>query len=275
MIKNLKQWEICRHKFWELPEWNLPFYARATGETESQNGMEEWEGRNFVQINWCTAGRGEACLEGHSPFTVQKGDAFYVLPGIAIRYTALNSPWKTRWLAFDGPMAAAMMKSYGYPVLCKNVGAIPEELFRDCERGLKENSVQAMRHLVSVMTEILGLMGGSLNDSEPDNRLVRRFIECVREHYTDHDININMIASMLGVHRSTLSRIVSQKMNVRPIRYLSQIRMQRSVSLLRNTDIPIREVAKQSGIKDTSHFSRVIHQETGLTPLELRKKVIL
>ncbi len=270
---DLKNRIISRPNPYTLPDWKLPFFPRSCGETVSMLDTETHDGgeKTFVQINWCTAGCGRVAVGGCDEFVVRPGDVFYSLPGNSRKNTGTEAPWKLRWLTFDGPCAEDFMRSYDYPVLRKNAGRCPEELFQEFERGLKENTLTGMRRLVGIITEILWLFGGTHDDSTSEARLIRRFIETVRDHYMQSQINVNLIAEMLGVHRSTLSRIFREQMNQTPGRYLLQVRIQRALSLLRNTDLPVHMVSARVGLPDPAHFARLIRSATGMSPGAFRR----
>ena len=212
MLRDLKNRIISRPNPYTLPEWKLPFFPRSCGETTSILDTEIHGGgeKTFVQINWCTSGCGQVSIDGGDEFTVRTGDVFYSLPGNSRKNAGTEAPWKLRWLTFDGPCAADFIRSYDYPIHLKNAGRCPEELFQEFERGLKENSLISLRRLVGIITEILSLIGGIHDDSTPEARLIRCFIETVRDHYMQSQVNVNIIAEMLGVHRSTLSRILTE-----------------------------------------------------------------
>lgn len=265
---------VSRPNPYRLPEWPLPLFPRSCGESLSMRDREMHDGsETFVQINWCTEGEGMVSIAHGAEQPVAPGDVFYSLPGSPRSNTGRTAPWKLRWLTFDGPFAADFMQAYAYPVFIPNAGACPEELFLEFERGLRENTLSAMRRLISIIAEILFLAGDPLNGAAPENRLIRRFVETVRDHYMERDLDVNRLAEMLGVHRSTLSRIVGEKMRLSPGRYLSQVRIQRALSLLRNTMLPVHEAASRVGIPDPAHFARLIRAATGMTPGRFRRSI--
>ena len=85
------------------------------------------------------------------------------------------------------------------------------------------------------------------------------------------DLNVNAIAEHLGVSRSTLRRVFQEKMHIAPSQYLSSLRIQRALSLLQETILPVSEIAKECGFTDESYFSRVIRRSVGETPKDFRE----
>lgn len=266
---------VCRPEPCVLPPWPLPFFPRSAGTTESGFESEEHPGAPFVQLNWCVSGSGSICCGGEESL-VEPGDFFYSLPGEKRRNESFSEMWKVRWIVFDGKGAETFLRSYCYPRHIRGAGSCPEGLFDEFEAGLKENTLSSMRRLISVVSEILALAGSSgggeeETDLSPDARLLRRFLSFVREHHARGELDVNSIADTLGVHRSTLSRAVSAKLSMSPGKYLTQLRVQHALSLLRGTEWPIRVVAEKSGFTDSGSFSRLIRRAAGMTPGEFRR----
>ncbi len=269
---------VCRPEPCVLPPWPLPFFPRSAGTTESGFESEEHPGAPFVQLNWCVSGRGSVRC-GEEKFLAGEGDFFYSLPGELRRNESCSEFWKVRWIVFDGPGAEEFLRAYAFPRLIRGAGSCPDRLFDEFELGLRENTLPSMRRLIAVLSEILALAGGwgrreegrTAQDLSADARLVRRFLNFVREHHARGDLDVNAIAETLGVHRSTLSRAVAEKLSIPPGKYLTQLRVQHALSLLRGTDLSVREAAWESGFSDIRSFSRLIRRATGMSPGEFRR----
>ena len=59
-------------------------------------------------------------------------------------------------------------------------------------------------------------------------------------------------------------------MNLSPGAYLEQIRIQKALSLLRESSLSIKEIAGCAGFSHVSYFCEVIRKKTGMTPGEYR-----
>lgn len=257
-----------------LPALALPFHVRSVGYNEAYCGWEEFasgECKNFVQLFWTVGGIGEAVTpEGR--FQVGPGEVFFRLPLEDHEHRSIDPAhqWRYYWFTFDGPGAVDFLFSYGYPVRGFYAGECPIRLFLEIETLLKERSHYAQRHAVSVAAEILALAGGTLEDvGERD--LVKRFIELVHEKFRDSDVTVASLAAALSIHRTTLDRNFRKAMSLNPGEYLSQVRLQHALSLLRETELPIKEVAYESGIAGSGYFCRMVRRETGMSPGEYRR----
>jgi AraC-like DNA-binding protein len=263
---------VTRPDFMRLPSLALPIYVRSTGYSEIEPG---WSGPGgddspFVQLFWGVEGHGELMFDGVKlPFG--PGDVTFLRRGESHRYFAGGNVWKLRWFTFDGPGAMTFLESYAYPQLLKDAGQCPHGLFDEIATGLREMTPFRQRKLVAVAAEILAHAGGgSSSDSSPQGRMVHRFVELAQENHSNSSVNVNSLADIIGVHRTTLSRVFKERMMLSPGEYLARLRMQHALSLLEDSDMSIAEIAGAVGIDDPTYFCRCVKRATGLSPREFR-----
>lgn len=85
------------------------------------------------------------------------------------------------------------------------------------------------------------------------------------------DININNVAAYAGISERYLRNLFSQYLNLSPLDYLNQIRINKAVELLRNTEMSVKEVCFQCGFQSPQYFSRIFKQQMGVSPREITK----
>ena len=102
------------------------------------------------------------------------------------------------------------------------------------------------------------------------NEALKRAIAYIRLNYHS-EININNVAEHTGVSERYLRSLFSQYLNLSPLDYLNQIRINKAVELLRNTEMSIKEVCFQCGFQSPQYFSRIFKQQMGVTPREMTK----
>ena len=265
-LRNFKRPDVCK-----LPALALPIYIRSSGIYKVEQGWRDNGGANqaFVQIFWGLAGQGELTIGGET-FTLSAGDVAFKRPRQRHGYHAKGGVWEWCWVTFDGPGAAAFLKSYNYPKMIRGAGACPRHLFAEVETGVRDMTPFRQRQLISVVAEILALAGGANEEASQQGRLVHRFIELVRECYAEASLNINTIAATLGVHRSTLARVFKKRTAVSPVEYLVRLRMETALGLLRESDLPVAEIGDRVGIPDPAYFCRCVRKMTGMGPREYR-----
>ncbi len=262
---------VTRPDYLKLPEWKLPVYPRSAGFSLFGPGeFEEAPPRPFVQLNWCVSGSG-TITQDEITWNLTPGSVLFTPPGIRCVNRQLESRWLIRWITFDGPAAAAFWEGYGYARLMLGVGKCPEEMFRRFEDGLRENTVEAMRHNIAVLCEILAAAGGTHADGSREGKLIEEFLALGQRKFCDPETDLNTLCEQMHIHRATLTRIFTPRMQTSPGKYLRGLRIQHALQLLRSSRMPICEIARQAGIRDSGYFSRVIREATGMTPGEYRR----
>ncbi|PTU32868.1 AraC family transcriptional regulator [Stenotrophobium rhamnosiphilum] len=81
---------------------------------------------------------------------------------------------------------------------------------------------------------------------------------------------IRRLAQVSAVSAAHFARSFKEAFGVPPHRYLLTRRIERATALLRDTDLPITEVAFQTGWKSLGTFGRIFHDITGQSPGALR-----
>jgi transcriptional regulator GlxA family with amidase domain len=83
---------------------------------------------------------------------------------------------------------------------------------------------------------------------------------------------IHRLAQVSAVSTSHFARSFKDAFGVPPHRYLLARRIERAVALLRDTDLPITEIAFQTGWKSLGTFGRIFRDITGENPGNLRAR---
>lgn len=83
---------------------------------------------------------------------------------------------------------------------------------------------------------------------------------------------ISRLAAVSGVSEAHFARSFKLAFGVPPHRYLLTRRIERAKALLRDTGLPIIEVAFQTGWNSLGTFGRIFRDITGESPTELRER---
>ena len=82
---------------------------------------------------------------------------------------------------------------------------------------------------------------------------------------------ISRLAGVSGISEAHFARSFRDAFGVPPHRYLLTRRIERATALLRDTDLPIIEVAFRTGWNSLGTFGRIFRDVTGQSPSELRE----
>jgi AraC family transcriptional regulator, exoenzyme S synthesis regulatory protein ExsA len=86
-----------------------------------------------------------------------------------------------------------------------------------------------------------------------------------------YNLNIEAYARMTNRSVSSFKRDFQSIYKTTPGRWLIEKKLERARRLLLETDMPVSELAFESGFENTAHFNRIFKQKSGMTPLHYRK----
>jgi AraC family transcriptional regulator len=104
----------------------------------------------------------------------------------------------------------------------------------------------------------------------PSHKLVR-----VRAFIDDHlhtAISVHQLATVIHMSPFHFARMFKKATGSTPHAYLTLRRMQRSQQLLRDTRLPLVDIAAQVGFQTQGHFTVVFHRQVGVTPWAFRRE---
>ena len=86
-----------------------------------------------------------------------------------------------------------------------------------------------------------------------------------------YNLNIEAYARMTNRSVSSFKRDFQTIYQTTPGRWLMEKKLERARRLLLETDMPVSDLAFESGFENTAHFNRIFKQKSGMTPLHYRK----
>lgn len=109
-----------------------------------------------------------------------------------------------------------------------------------------------------------------------DHRLEKQthlIYEICAEMHKNYRKNLSVDSYAAMAHFSTdwFTHLFKKTVGVSPQRYLQNIRLQKSRTLLQETDLSVKEIAEMVGFCDDNYFSRFFKKETGKTPRVFRE----
>jgi CheY-like chemotaxis protein len=101
-------------------------------------------------------------------------------------------------------------------------------------------------------------------------RFVPRAVAFIQAHYAE-PITRDDIARHVAISGNYLTECFRQALGLTPMTYLTRYRLQRARQLLDTTDLPITEIAAETGFAELSHFTHTFKRETGVSPHAYRR----
>lgn len=92
------------------------------------------------------------------------------------------------------------------------------------------------------------------------------------EDTLDEPIERRELADAVGLSLRQLERLFASNLDMTINQYIVKLRLDRARILIRQTTLPLGEIAVASGFSNFSHFSRVYKRQFGSSPREARRK---
>lgn len=106
-----------------------------------------------------------------------------------------------------------------------------------------------------------------------DNEFYNRFLTIFQEEMGNASLNVDTIASKMGLERSQFYRKIKSLTNYAPVELIRLLRLQRGRTLLTTTDRTISEIAYETGFSTPSYFTKCYRDTYGETPTDVRNRL--
>jgi AraC-like DNA-binding protein len=100
---------------------------------------------------------------------------------------------------------------------------------------------------------------------------MRKAERYIRDNYT-RKISLKEIAAISGLSAPYFSSVFKEEMGENLSSYLNRLRVNRAAGLLRETNLPLSDIAGCCGFEDQSWFSKIFKSYTGRSPGKFRER---
>lgn len=144
------------------------------------------------------------------------------------------------------------------------------ERFNVFERIDKCYTVLSIKdELISIFKEICEK---SMNESvEKTNRMIESVKNFIESYYDDPNLSGAMISDHFKINQSYLSTIFKRNTSQGLLEYIAKTRVQKAISLLRETSDTVEKIAEKVGYVNVRTFSRTFKKYAGETPGKYRE----
>lgn len=189
-------------------------------------------------------------------YPIGPGQAFIINPGEErfIHYVAdHNDPWEYAWISFTGKLAPHFS-------LLPTVFDVPKGSFPHTY-GLK-HAGDNLAHLLAA--DLFSLYAQIVEPLLHAPDISSKITEYLEQHYMQK-LSIQDLSSHFGLERRELSRQFKEHTGLSIRAYLTQIRMERAETLLRQ-GCNIKEIVELCSFSSVSNFYQIFSTHHGMTP---------
>ena len=111
------------------------------------------------------------------------------------------------------------------------------------------------------------------NDTSGKNTVEKEMVSYIQQNFTGK-ILLKEFGKQFHLSEKYISRYFKEHFHITISQYVTYLRLEHAKQLLQDTDIPVTEVAMQSGYQNVSYFIRSFKKTYGMSPLKYRNKYI-
>lgn len=260
----------------------LPFYEYRTDLLR----VEEGEGLSFpphlhvsLELLYVRSGTMRTFI-GEKEYNVCAGDIAFIFPNTVHAYEYAQNGVRAEFLMLIYndtlskslqtllhealPQTPVISKDKIHPDIVYALHALKAEQENDRQ---EEVITLLIKLIMARATSLLSL--SYIEDTRAG--LTGEVIEYIVRHYRE-PLCLEDLSHKFGVSRYRVSRIFSNVIKTSFHEYVNMLRIGYAQKCLTETDLPILQIAFDSGFENQQSFNRVFKQKTGLTPLAYRKK---
>lgn len=219
------------------------------------------------------------------------GDAFVVSPGNlhlmgsqtgTVDYYTFLFPLKYISFRTDDMLDEKLLEplNSGHLMICPRVNDTAKEL---CEQLIKiyeaKNDESESKITTQVRTKIILLQfilemwkkGFVIeNDTSGRNIVEKEMVSYIQQNFTGK-ISLREFGEQFHLSEKYISRYFKEHFHITLSQYVTYLRLEHAKQLLQDTDIPVTDVAMQSGYQNVSYFIRSFQKAYAVSPLKYRK----
>ena len=220
------------------------------------------------------------------------GDAFVVSPGNlhlmgsqtgTVDYYTFLFPLKYISFRTDDMLDEKLLEplNSGHLMICPRVKDTAKELCEqlieiyEAKKDESESKITTqVRTKIILLQFILEMWKKGFvieNDTSGRNTVEKEMVSYIQQNFTGK-ISLREFGEQFHLSEKYISRYFKEHFHITLSQYVTYLRLEHAKQLLQDTDIPVTDVAMQSGYQNVSYFIRSFKKTYGVSPLKYRKK---
>ena len=104
--------------------------------------------------------------------------------------------------------------------------------------------------------------------------ILERILTFIHNNYGNPDITLEQGAEVALLSRTYFSRFFRERTGLTFHAYLNRVRINQALELLSETDLPVTDIAQNTGFSSLTTFNRLFKNATGISPSQCRAELI-
>ena len=241
-------------------------------------------------------GEGKIVADGRE-YTLKKDDVLIINAGVPyqlcapqkeVDYTAVNFDYTRTAQEKSQPIPPVSVSSFSQalllaPVVFEDMESLSRVLFvegvGELQKRLSDIVSEYTLRLMYFQEKISSILKSCLIDCARtenllsqafENQTINEVISYVQENYAQPLTNAD-IGAIFNYHPNYISRLIKSVTGTSLHQYLIHVRLLKALSLLKNTELSVNEVAIACGFCDAAYFSGYFKRQFKIAPSKFRK----
>lgn len=246
-----------------------PFYVVTVGETLRDKAYRP-KGIDDYQLLYTCSGEGVGIINGNE-VNLTENTIFFLPPYTPHEYYTTGGIWETKWITFNGSGAEAFFGNSDTVCAWSKSKKLFFRLHANIEEAQKKlDFKEGSIILYKLLLEFKECSDKSIIHKQHIKNKLFSAMEYIYEHYRD-DIEISELAAISNITQSHFCRMFKSLTGLRPVEYITRLKIARAKMLLVSSDISVGEVASYVGYGSVSYFIKQFRISEGITPADFRE----
>lgn len=250
--------------------------------SKSQDFKDSRHSHYFLEILFIVDGKGTVEIDGRT-FSITKNDVIiYNADVIHAEQSSAEEPLEVNFVAFDKiqlkslppnvilpPNANCIFNASPFADILSQLFNVMRDELTVKDEFYTEIVKNASNTLLMFIFRVINRTVNNVTLLNKDN-ILNIVLPYIDKNFLDN-ISLSDIAGECFVNKYYLSHVFTENFGMSVGQYIRSKKLELAQQHIRQTNLPISDIASQCGFQDPAYFNRLFKKATGLTPLQYRK----
>lgn len=147
-----------------------------------------------------------------------------------------------------------------------------DEMLAEYSGNARARQTMLMARFVQMVVELSRIYESRAEITEDTPMGIANVAAYIERHFAE-DLSVDSLAEIANYSPRHFLRLFAETYGVTPRQYVIERRMNRAAALLKNTDVPVTEVARLCGFSDSNYFGSAFKAKYGMPPTAFRRNI--
>ena len=241
-----------------------------------QNGraLPDWE----YQLLYICDGRGVIQFKRGKSIHIGAGTVIILHPGEWHRYRPdPDTGWSEAYIGIGGEFLKNVVAEPFFTPSQTIIETVPNGRFHhDLLELVEEIQADSVTRPYTLALKTMMLMmtlkeNVSSRSTDTSHSIAIRRANLHIAHHLGEVVDFQSLAKSLGMGYTIFRRRFQQYNGMAPLEYQIALRLRRATHLLKSSDVPIAQIASDTGFRSAAYFSKFFHEHVGTSPIQFRR----